>query len=98
MEYTGKGARMSTESFHPTTRFGGLRRAAVDQLLADRDMMLRQAEARVAASEARVAELEEQLRAAAGDAEARRADAARIQTLEDQIAANTEQEIRAAET
>jgi hypothetical protein len=88
---------MSTESFHPTTRFGGIRRAAVDQLLADRDMMLRQAEDRVAAAEARVAELEEQLEAAIADAKARSVDGASMQALEGRLAGLKEQEARTAD-
>ena len=39
----------------------GYRKSAVNQIIADRDIMLRQAEGRVRAAEAKVAELENEL-------------------------------------
>lgn len=49
------------DSVIPKRRFGGYRKDDIDQIVADRDRMVRRAEERVHSAEARIAELENQL-------------------------------------
>jgi predicted nucleic acid-binding Zn-ribbon protein len=56
---------VSSESVIPKRRFGGYRKEDIDQIVADRDRMVRRAEERVHAAEARIVDLESQLEAMA---------------------------------
>src|ERR687888_2300037 len=58
-----KGGSMGSDAPDLGKGLFGYRKSAVNQIIADRDIMLRQAEGRVRAAEARVAELEGELAA-----------------------------------
>src|SRR5947208_12909197 len=55
------GAAMGSEGAERGRGLFGYRRAVVQQIISDRDVMLRQAEGRVRAAESRVSELEQEL-------------------------------------
>src|ERR687888_1380575 len=58
-----KGGSMGSDAPDLGKGLFGYRKSAVNQIIADRDIMLRQAEGRVRAAEAKVAELEGELSA-----------------------------------
>src|SRR5437870_8360513 len=60
---TSEGGQMSTDPPALGKGLFGYRKSAVNQIIADRDIMLRQAEGRVRAAESKVADLETELAA-----------------------------------
>jgi hypothetical protein len=77
---------VSVDSVIPKRRFGGYRKDDIDQIVADRDRMVRRAEERVHAAEARIAELENQfqLKTAQQTREDTRLQSELVRRLEDE--------------